>query len=78
MLCLPHDHLNRTPWNPCQDDSLQIEMQTMLVTDHLLDKICSLKEGVNRPVIESVLTLALEIAHEGRRREKGRYHLHGV
>lgn len=38
----------------------------MLVTAHLLDKICSLKEGASRAVLESVLTLALEIAHEGR------------
>ncbi len=38
----------------------------MLVTTHMLDKICSLKEGANRPVLENVLTLALEIAHEGR------------
>jgi len=38
----------------------------MLVTAHLLDKICSLKESANRPVLESVLTLALEISHEGR------------
>jgi DNA integrity scanning protein DisA with diadenylate cyclase activity len=41
-------------------------MQTMLVTAHLLDKICSLKESASRPVLESVLTLALEISHEGR------------
>jgi len=38
----------------------------MLVTAHLLDKICSLKESASRPVLEGVLTLALEIAHEGR------------
>lgn len=38
----------------------------MLVSAHMLDKICSLKEGANRPVLESTLTLALEIAHEGR------------
>jgi DNA integrity scanning protein DisA with diadenylate cyclase activity len=42
------------------------EVHAMLVTTRLLDKLCSLKEGVNRPVLESVLTLALEIAHEGR------------
>lgn len=38
----------------------------MLVTAHLLDKICSPKESANRSVLEGVLTLALEIAHEGR------------
>jgi diadenylate cyclase len=38
----------------------------MLVTAHALDKICSFNEGLNRPVLEKVLTLALEIVHEGR------------
>ena len=38
----------------------------MLVTAHLLDKICSLKESASRPILEGVLTLALEISHEGR------------
>jgi len=38
----------------------------MLVTGHLVDKICGLKENASRPVLEGVLTLALEIAHEGR------------
>ena len=37
----------------------------MLLTSRVLDKLCSLKEG-SRAVLESVLTLALEISHEGR------------
>ncbi len=32
----------------------------------LLDKICEFEEGLRRQVLESVLTLALEIAQEGR------------
>jgi DNA integrity scanning protein DisA with diadenylate cyclase activity len=38
----------------------------MLLTAPLLDKLCSLRGSASRPVLESVLTLALEIAHEGR------------
>ena len=37
----------------------------MLLTSRVFDKLCSLKEG-SRAVLESVLTLALEISHEGR------------
>ena len=38
----------------------------MLLTHHFFDKLCSPKEGASRAVLESVLTLALEISHEGR------------
>jgi diadenylate cyclase len=37
----------------------------MLLTSRVFEKLCSLKEG-SRAVLENVLTLALEIAHEGR------------
>lgn len=38
----------------------------MLLTTRVFDKLYSLKEGASRSVLESVLTLALEISHEGR------------
>ena len=38
----------------------------MLLTTRVFDKLCSLKEGASRSVLESTLTLALEISHEGR------------
>jgi hypothetical protein len=53
-----------------QYHGLPIRGESMLVTAHLLDKICSLKESSIRPVREGVLTLALEIAHEGRGEER--------
>lgn len=50
----------------------------MLLTTRVFDKLYSLKEGASRSVLESVLTLALEISHEGRGGKKSRHHLCGV